>query len=152
MKRNNISKQELRIRKQMSEITSYIQNREEANRVGSKIMLLNEPEALKLDYIEKFEKKYPEATKRVATQRLTLRGKTIDEIVQEDAEIGNYPMTKERLLELLNFIPESMFTADEHGQPMIPLRESVALELENNLTASRMYAIYLKEVKQFIQA
>lgn len=136
---NKPSKAELKIRRQVFEICKYIDDREENDSLCQQVF--GEKSTLPT-YLEKFSKKYPEATDRVARSRLQIKDKNINEILEEEAELGNYPMTKERILELIEEIPEELFHAG------MPMRSWLRLYVNNSQQMpSELFALYLKSIK-----
>ena len=134
MKRT-ITKQELKIRKQMAEIREY-----NANAVN-----WIDPEA----YFS--GERYKEALSRIKSENEVLGGVTIDEVIEDDTLRGNYPMTKERLLELVELIPENVEAINDANGMRLPYRDYVKyIDINSLTTASQLYAYYLKNIKSYV--
>lgn len=70
---------------------------------------------------------------------------------RSDALIGNYPMTKERLLELIELLPNALMNIDYYGM-MHPVKAYHRMWIHcmgDDMTAEQLYLNYL-EIKPYI--
>ena len=73
-------------------------------------------------------------------------------IKRMDAIHGNYPMTMNRLLELIDQIEPGVMWMTESGIPYFPKHHlPIILSLQKDIDSEKLYEIYLKEVKHNIR-
>ena len=72
---------------------------------------------------------------------------------RSDALLGNYPMTKERLLELIELIPNALMNIDYYGMmhPVKAYNRMWITAMGDDMTSEQLYMNYLTEVKPYIQ-